>query len=202
MKLDIGDNWTVSPTFMGQSIASSGFFGYDPAVGDLDLVHFGPENSQDSFTQSALTVEGKFADFDLVYAGAYMKRTTHSIADYSDYSEFYDRVYGSGAIWQDAKGNPIMPQELVVTKGYFQKWSHELRLSSPQELPIRGHGRLVHSASIARHLGAVRDAGIWLHQPLRESRFPDAQSGWILERSVGAGHREFHLAHRRAARGP
>jgi outer membrane receptor protein involved in Fe transport len=85
VKLDIGDNWTVSPTFMGQSIASSGFFGYDPAVGDLDLVHFGPENSQDSFTQSALTVEGKFADFDLVYAGAYMKRTTHSIADYSDY---------------------------------------------------------------------------------------------------------------------
>ena len=138
VKLDIGDNWTVSPTFMGQSIASSGFFGYDPAVGDLDLVHFGPENSQDSFTQSALTVEGKFADFDLVYAGAYMKRTTHSIADYSDYSEFYDRVYGSGAIWQDAKGNPIMPQELVVTKGYFQKWSHELRLSSPQDLPIRG----------------------------------------------------------------
>ena len=138
VKLDIGDNWTVSPTFMGQSLATSGFFGYDPAVGDLDLVHFGPENSQDSFTQSALTVEGKFADFDLVYAGAYMKRTTHSIADYSDYSEFYDRVYGSGAIWQDAKGNPIMPQELVVTKGYFQKWSHELRLSSPQELPIRG----------------------------------------------------------------
>ena len=137
-KLDIGDNWTVSPTFMGQSIASSGFFGYDPAVGNLDLVHFGPENSQDSFTQSALTVEGKFADFDLVYAGAYMKRTTHSIADYSDYSEFYDRVYGSGAIWQDAKGNPIMPEELVVTKGYFQKWSHELRLSSPQDLPIRG----------------------------------------------------------------
>lgn len=138
VKLDIGDNWTVSPTFMGQSIASSGFFGYDPAVGDLDLVHFGPENSQDSFTQSALTVEGKFADFDLVYAGAYMKRTTHSIADYSDYSEFYDRVYGSGAIWQDAKGDPIMPQELVVTKGYFQKWSHEVRLSSPQDLPIRG----------------------------------------------------------------
>jgi iron complex outermembrane receptor protein len=64
------------------------------------VVHFGPENSQDSFVQSALTVEGKFSDFDLVYAGAYMKRTTHSIADYSDYSEFYDRVYGSGAIWQ------------------------------------------------------------------------------------------------------
>ena len=138
LKLDVGDNWTVTPTFMGQSLATSGFFGYDPAVGNLDLVHFGPENSQDSFTQSALTVEGKFADFDLVYAGAYMKRTTHSIADYSDYSEFYDRVYGSGANWVDNKGNHIMPQELVVTKGDYQKWSHELRLSTPQDLPVKG----------------------------------------------------------------
>jgi outer membrane receptor protein involved in Fe transport len=31
-----------------------------------------------------------------------------------------------------------MPQELVVTKGYFQKWSHELRLSTPQDEPVRG----------------------------------------------------------------
>jgi iron complex outermembrane receptor protein len=29
-----------------------------------------------------------------------------------------------------------MPQELVVTKGYFQKWSQELRLSTPQQLPV------------------------------------------------------------------
>ena len=31
-----------------------------------------------------------------------------------------------------------MPQEFVVTKGYFQKWSHEIRLSTPQDLPVRG----------------------------------------------------------------
>jgi outer membrane receptor protein involved in Fe transport len=142
LKLDLGDNWTVTPTVMGQSLATTGFFGYDPAVGDLDIVHFGPENSQDSFLQSAMTVEGKFSNFDLVYAGAYMKRTTHSIADYSDYSEFYDRVFGSGAVWTNGgtlgAGAPIMPQELVITKGYFQKWSHELRLSTPQDLPVKG----------------------------------------------------------------
>ncbi len=64
----------------------------------------------------------------------YMKRTTHSIADYSDYSEFYDRVYGSGAYWTDnsrqahhaagAGGGP---------NGYFEKWSHEMRVSTPQD---------------------------------------------------------------------
>ena len=43
-------------------------------------------------------MEGKFGDFDLTYAGAYMKRNTHSIADYSDYSEFYDRVVRLGRV--------------------------------------------------------------------------------------------------------
>jgi iron complex outermembrane receptor protein len=142
LKLDLGDNWTVTPSAMGQSLTTNGFFGYDPAVGDLLITHFGPENSQDSFLQSALTVEGKISDFDLVYAGAYMKRTIHSIADYSDYSEFYDRIFASGAYWTSgssfAGGHPIMPQELVVTKGYFEKWSHELRLTTPQDLPVKG----------------------------------------------------------------
>ncbi len=137
-KLDVNDNWTITPTVMGQDLTTNGFFGYDPAVGNLDLVHFGPEGSNDSFMQSALTVEGKMSNFDLVYAGAYMKRDTHSIADYADYSEFYDRIFASGAYWTDNSGKPIMPQELVVTKGYFEKWSHELRLTTPQDEPVKG----------------------------------------------------------------
>jgi iron complex outermembrane receptor protein len=137
LKVDIGDNWTVTPTVMGQSLTTEGFFGFDPGVGDLEVTHFGPENSQDTFVQSALTVEGKINNFDLTYTGSYLKRTTHSIADYSDYSEFYDRAFGSGSIWTGNNGQPIDPQEVVVTKGYFEKFSHELRLSTPQDQPVR-----------------------------------------------------------------
>jgi iron complex outermembrane recepter protein len=136
--VELGDNWTVLPTVLGQSLDTDGFFGYDPAVGDLLVTHFGPENSQDSFVQSAMTVEGKFSNFDLVYTGAYLKHTTHSIADYTDYSQFYDRIFASGAYWTDNAGHPIMPQELVVTKGYFEKWSQEIRLTTPQDLPVKG----------------------------------------------------------------
>jgi iron complex outermembrane receptor protein len=135
--LDINDSWSVTPSAMVQSLNADGFFGYDPGVGDLQVVHFGPETSDDTFSQAALTVEGKFSNFDLTYAGAFMKRDTHGIADYSDYSEFYDRIFGSGAYWVDHAGKPIMGQELVVSVGYFQKWSHELRLSTPQDLPVR-----------------------------------------------------------------
>lgn len=136
LKFDIGDNWHITPSAMVQSVDANGFFGYDPGIGDLQITHFGPETSDDTMTQAALTVEGKIGNFDLTYAGAFMKRDTHSIADYSDYSEFYDRIFGSGAYWVDHAGNPIMPQELVVGKSYFQKWSHEVRLSTPTDLPV------------------------------------------------------------------
>ena len=137
LKLDLGDNWTVTPTFMGQTIGANGFSGYDPAVGDLKLVHFGPENTQDSFTQSALTIEGKVSDFDIVYAGAWFVRNQHSIADYADYSYFYDKYYGSGSYWVDNSGKMVEPQEFVISKSHFTKWSNELRVSTPQQLPVK-----------------------------------------------------------------
>jgi len=138
LKLGLGDNWTATPTFMAQKVTTNGFFAYDPAIGDLQVAHFGPENSRDTWYQAALTVEGKFSDFDLVYAGAFMRRTIESIADYSDYSIFYDRYYGSGVYWTGANGLPIMPQEFVYTKGGFEKWSHELRLTTPENRPVKG----------------------------------------------------------------
>jgi iron complex outermembrane recepter protein len=137
LKLDLGDNWIVTPSFMGQSIAASGFFGYDPAVGQYDLVHSGPENTQDSFTSTALVVEGKVSDFDIVYAGGWLDRNTHSIADYSDYSYFYDKYFGSGNFWRNSAGQPIQPQEFVITKGHYTKWSNELRVSTPQQYPVK-----------------------------------------------------------------
>jgi iron complex outermembrane recepter protein len=137
LKLDLGDSWTITPTVMGQRLTTEGFFGYDPAIGRLQVAHFGPEYTDDSWTQSALTVEGKIANFDLVYAGAFMKRNAHSVADYSDYSYFYDTKTTYGHYWIGNNGLPIMPQELVIANNAFEKWSHELRLSTPQDLPVK-----------------------------------------------------------------
>ena len=128
---------------MGQRVTSEGFFGYDPAVGDLQVAHFGPEYSSDSWMQGGLTIEGKVSNFDIVYAGAFMKRNLQSIADYSDYSYFYDKIDGYGASWTGSPtagtsgGSPIMPQELVVSNSSFEKFSHELRVSTPQDLPVK-----------------------------------------------------------------
>ena len=159
--LKLGDNWTVTPTFLTQSINANGFFGYDPAVGDLQAVRYGPESNQDSLTQTALAIEGKVGDFDITYAGGWFVRETHTLSDYSDYSYFYDKFFASGCQWVTQKGynylqaNPgalsgcysgtpypagdfTEPQEYVITNGHFTKWSHELRLTTPQDYPLKG----------------------------------------------------------------
>ena len=139
LRFDLGDDWTVTPSFQGQSIKSEGAFGYDPAVGDLQLVHFGPENSHDNWTQTALTIEGKVSNFDIVYAGGYVKRNQHSVADYSDYGEFYDKLTNYGTYYYTGNnGKPIMPQQFVIGGGDFEMWSQELRVTTPLDLPVHG----------------------------------------------------------------
>ena len=136
LRFHLGKDWTVTPAFQGQSISANGFFGYDPAVGYLKLTHFGPETSHDTWDQLALTIEGKVHDFDIVYTGGFLKRNQHSIADYSDYSEFYDKVNGSGAFYTGNAGTPIMPQQFVIGAGDFEMWSQEFRVTTPLDEPV------------------------------------------------------------------
>ncbi|HUA24627.1 MAG TPA: TonB-dependent receptor [Steroidobacteraceae bacterium] len=138
LRFDLGDNWTITPSFQGQSTSSLGSFGYDPAVGSMELVHFGPDSSYDTWTQSALTVEGKVSNFDIVYAGGYVKRNQHSVADYSDYGEFYDKNTSYGAYYIGNNGKPIMPQQYVLGAGDFEMWSQELRVTTPLDEPVHG----------------------------------------------------------------
>ena len=95
--IDLDENWTVTASLFGQDQRSHGSFGFDPAVGDLQVQHFFPDRNHDRFAQAALTVEGKIGNFDLTYAGAYLDRQIHSSNDYTDYAEAYDNLYAAAA---------------------------------------------------------------------------------------------------------
>jgi iron complex outermembrane recepter protein len=135
LKVDLNDNWTILPQFMGQSTDTNGNFAYNQAVGPLDTVKFLPEYTHDSWVQSALTVEGKIADFDLVYTGAYLTRNTHEGEDYTDYSLAYDAAYGKYFV--NNAGNLINPSQYIIGTDHYTKLSNEVRVSSPQTWPVR-----------------------------------------------------------------
>jgi iron complex outermembrane recepter protein len=133
--IDLNENWTITPSFMGQETKAHGSYAYDPAVGDLEVVKFAPEFTNDSWYQGAMTITGKVANLDVTYAGAYMDRRIHSQLDYSDYSYFYDAYYGQ--YFYNNAGNLINPSQLIVGKDHFTKMSHELRFASPAEDRLR-----------------------------------------------------------------
>jgi iron complex outermembrane receptor protein len=144
LKIDLDDNWTVTPTIMHQDAKNNGFYAVDPSLGDLKIQRFrGDEFSKDRFTQAALTIEGKISNFDITYAGAYMDRPTSSILDYTDYTDAYDNAYeGQGGLanyfyYQDSAGNTVSPLQYIVGSEHFKKMSHEVRISTPQDSPIR-----------------------------------------------------------------
>jgi len=143
LKIDLDDNWTVTPTALYQESKTKGSFGSDSLVGDLQVQHFFDEFRNDRFAQAALTIEGRIGNWDLTYAGAYLDRTTLSSSDYTDYAEAYDSLYSSvGGLagyfyFTNAAGKTIDPRQRVEGSDHFKKMSQELRFSSPQDAPFR-----------------------------------------------------------------
>ncbi len=139
LKVNLNDNWSITPQIMGQVMQTDGDFGYNPKLGDLDTLKFYPELAHDSWVQSALTIEGKISNFDLVYAGAYLTRNTHENEDYTDYSLYYDTAYapGYGQSIVGNAGNMINPAQYIIGRDHYTKTSNELRVSSPKDYPFR-----------------------------------------------------------------
>lgn len=143
LKFDLNDDWTVTPSVMAQDQRSTGVNAYEPAVGYLKVERFGPDTVHDRWVQAAMTVAGKIRNFDLTYAGAYFRRLTDSQTDYTDYSVFYDGLYGSGVNWLDDSGNVIGdPRQEVYAHASYDKESNEIRLATPSGSRLRFIGGL------------------------------------------------------------
>jgi len=150
LKIDLDENWTVTPTIMHQNSHAEGVWFKDALLGDLEVQRFREEPTRDKFTQYALTIEGKIGNFDLTYAGAYMHRPTSGIADYTEYTYAYDVAYenaksdgtaGGGIAYyyyfQNDAGDLIDPTQYIVGGNNFKKLSQELRIASPADQPLR-----------------------------------------------------------------
>lgn len=142
LRIDLNDDWSITPMVIVQKQKAHGSTGYDPGVGDLAVTHFYPEKSDDRWTQAALTVEGKVGNFDLVYAFSNLKRDVDSESDYNDYGFWYDTLAGYGAYFYDNDGALINPSQYIQAVDGYRKTSHELRFSSPAGHRVRFVGGL------------------------------------------------------------
>jgi iron complex outermembrane recepter protein len=131
--INLNESWTLTPSVMAQKTSSHGSFGFDPLEGDLKVAHALPEGIEDKWVQAGLTLQGKIGNWDMTYAGAWLKRDDDTKSDYADYSFFYDVCCGYGAYAYDNDGNLIDPSQFIKGSDRYKKQSHELRFSSPAE---------------------------------------------------------------------
>ena len=137
LKIDLNDNWTITPTIISQVQNINGSFGVDPDVGELATTQFYPQTSKDRWTQSALTVQGRIGNFDVTYAFAHLDRDMDTESDYSDYAYWYDTLFGYGTYFYDDSGDLINPSQYIQATNGYKKQSHELRIASPAENRLR-----------------------------------------------------------------
>jgi len=153
--IDLNEDWTITPQLQYQKQQGEGSWGEDLSDfgGDQQVTHFKEEFTDDEWFQAALTVEGKISNFDVVYSGAHLDRDVDGSFDYSDYSYWYDTIYTTGYYadlhflsggdrtvenqFFDDAGTRIMPGARFVNDDGYEKTSHEIRISSPQDASVR-----------------------------------------------------------------
>ena len=103
-----------------------------------------------------MTVEGKVANFDILYTGGWFERNVHNVVDYSDYTVGYDALaqqpgasYNAVRYVSCAAGTPgnncngaggtlTDPTQFVDNHDKYTKMSHEFRVTSPADYRFRG----------------------------------------------------------------
>lgn len=144
LKVDLDDNWTITPTLLMQKSTADGVNYYSPQSGDLKVSRFNDEYNNDKFIQGAMTIEGKIGNFDLTVASSYLRRQLDANTDYTDYAYYYDLLYQSqgpsynfASYFYDNNGDSIDFSQFYTGDDSFGKYANEVRLRSPQDKRFR-----------------------------------------------------------------
>jgi iron complex outermembrane recepter protein len=156
LKIDLNDNWTITPQVLFQDQRADGDFQFDPQKGDLNIGDFFEPLNEDKWYQTALTVEGKVSNFDVVYSGGWFERNVHNLVDYSGYTVGYDALsqlpgasYNAVRYVNCAAGTPANncngaggtltdPTQFTNNHDKYTKLSQEIRVASPSDYRFRG----------------------------------------------------------------
>ncbi|EWH08619.1 TonB-dependent receptor [Catenovulum agarivorans DS-2] len=131
----IEDNWRLLLQHNAQQIEADGVFDMDPQVGDLEVERYFPDQLEDEFTQSALTMSGRLEALQLLYTGSVLSRQVNQSIDYTGYNNtsayvaYYTCTYSN----PNYIVNYNIPASFITenrqckdpTKGFVGKQSHD-----------------------------------------------------------------------------
>ncbi len=147
----VNENWNALLTQSYQNMDAQGVSAEEAANSlgqpqpDLTVQLFNPSYNKDRFENSALTVEGRFSELKVVYAGSYLVRNVEQVQDYTNYvraglyADYYQCVNPGKT---SATSQCFSPSSYWRSKERNKHLSQELRLSTPREGRMRAVGGL------------------------------------------------------------
>jgi outer membrane receptor protein involved in Fe transport len=147
---EITPDWNVLIEQSFQNMNAEGVSQEEPYGSDfqklapLEVTTFSPSYDKDKFENTAWTVNGKLADFKLIYTGSYLVRNIDQQMDYTNYARgaygAYYQCAGGATGW--GKGAPVCYSPIAnwhdtVRNTHF---SNEFRVASPDTWRLRLQG--------------------------------------------------------------
>jgi outer membrane receptor protein involved in Fe transport len=132
----------VTGQYINQKLEVDGVFDHSPpriaelatgqsgsrVVGDLEVQRFFPDRLEDEFQQFSVTVEGRFRELDLIYAGSYLDREVNNSFDYSGYTQIGE--FGYYYICQPTYTVCGDPTQGMIAFIANDRTTHEFRVST------------------------------------------------------------------------
>ncbi|MBN05382.1 TonB-dependent receptor [Ponticaulis sp.] len=141
---EFNDDWNLLVAHSQQQLEADGVFYDDPELGDYEVTRFTEDELDDSYHNTAWTLEGRIGFLEAVYTGAYTERTTDQVVDYSDYlfvGQYlpyyicdYDVTYPTGPA---PAGTCYAPDMFVESSTETKIQTHEVRFNTPADERFR-----------------------------------------------------------------
>ena len=134
----INADWKLTVAHAQQEVESDGVFFSDPDLDDYEIQRYSDDNIEDSFSNTAWTLEGRMGQLEVVYTGAYTDRETDQVVDYTDYlfvGQYlpYYICDGSVSYPGGAPSGTCQPPNLSVkSMTETEVTTHEVRISTDE----------------------------------------------------------------------
>ena len=146
----INDNWNALIQQTYQNMDAEGMpvqmpvgLGFEQ-LQPLEETSYTPAWNKDKASITSWTVNGQMGFLKGIYTGSYLTRSVDANMDYSNYTRtaggFYYSCTGGGGSNMNGKGPATCYSPVMGWHDYFQTThqSHEVRLSTPEDLRLRG----------------------------------------------------------------
>ncbi len=152
VRAEFGSDWQLTLGYAKQWIESEGVFYEDPDLGEYNISRFFDDSIDDDFDNVNWTLEGRLGALEMLYTGAYTKRSTNQRIDYTDYLFVaqYLPYYlcdstvsypGGNAAYGGTANIPFgtcqAPYLHTISSTETEIMTHELRFTTPKENRFR-----------------------------------------------------------------